>query len=387
MINFTPVLPLPPKRAAEVLGQQLVDYLSSGEFQPGGTFLSDHELMRLTGLSRNTVRKALETLRRAGWIEREFGRGTFIGPRVAIRVPARNSELRVGSAVRLAVAMYCARSHIDWYTNGVLGGMDHCASQHTISLELLGMSGDPHQLLRRMQVSRPNALVCLGGEIEQAYLIAQADRMGIPSVVVGLKLYDLDLPTVCQDDRQGIRLAVEYLAQRGHSRIGLISLTTPDLGVVRIRQGYFDALAQSGAVAEENGICWLSHEAEISEGTAAIAQYLDRWRPTAVVLGMGIVACRMAPLVQQGKLRIPRDLSVISNGNYPEVASCLGVNKATSTEPPLADIGRRAVEIALAIIHKESFTRVQLLPYKIQEGLTVLDSKEDSQRTPHANDA
>ena len=52
--------------------------LQSGEYQPGDKFPTDDELCREYGLSRGTVRRAVEMLISAGLLRREQGRGTFI---------------------------------------------------------------------------------------------------------------------------------------------------------------------------------------------------------------------------------------------------------------------------------------------------------------------
>ena len=52
--------------------------IQSGEFQAGDKFPTDDELCQEYGLSRGTVRRAVEMLITAGLLRREQGRGTFI---------------------------------------------------------------------------------------------------------------------------------------------------------------------------------------------------------------------------------------------------------------------------------------------------------------------
>ncbi len=70
------------------LGRSLLRRIRSGEWQPGQQIPSERELMALTGLSRDTVRKGLDDLVRQGVLDRVQGRGTFVaargpGPRLA----------------------------------------------------------------------------------------------------------------------------------------------------------------------------------------------------------------------------------------------------------------------------------------------------------------
>ena len=52
--------------------------IQSGEFQPGDKFPTDDELCQEYGLSRGTVRRAVEMLITSGQLRREQGRGTFL---------------------------------------------------------------------------------------------------------------------------------------------------------------------------------------------------------------------------------------------------------------------------------------------------------------------
>lgn len=58
----------------------LVQRIQSGEFQPGDQFPTEEALCALYGLSRGTVRRALELLVQDNWLRREQGRGTFVTP-------------------------------------------------------------------------------------------------------------------------------------------------------------------------------------------------------------------------------------------------------------------------------------------------------------------
>jgi GntR family transcriptional regulator len=70
------------------LYQQLKEFLNerieSGEWQPGHQLPTEVQLSSEFGVSRVTVRQAMELLARQGLVERKQGRGTFVGrPKVA----------------------------------------------------------------------------------------------------------------------------------------------------------------------------------------------------------------------------------------------------------------------------------------------------------------
>src|SRR5882757_1564879 len=84
--------PFPSRKAFAALRKRLEDQLSGGGFSAGDPFPSDADLVRTTGLSRDTVRKALSELSREGWIERRHGLGTFVGPRADLPISRRIGE-------------------------------------------------------------------------------------------------------------------------------------------------------------------------------------------------------------------------------------------------------------------------------------------------------
>jgi DNA-binding GntR family transcriptional regulator len=96
----------------------LRDQIAGGQLLPGDRLPSEAELCVRYGVSRATVRQALEALDREGWIERTPGRGTFLrnpGSPIQPQRPGRarihwtefagkgaaraGTELRFGSAV------------------------------------------------------------------------------------------------------------------------------------------------------------------------------------------------------------------------------------------------------------------------------------------------
>jgi len=99
----------------------LRDQIAGGQMQPGDRFPTEAELCARFGVSRATVRQALDALTQEGWIDRTPGRGTFLRTPHSPAPPppgrARHSwrdyaghgaarpgtELRFGSAVPPAI--------------------------------------------------------------------------------------------------------------------------------------------------------------------------------------------------------------------------------------------------------------------------------------------
>ncbi len=75
-----------PRARRQPLYDQLVDTLTERieqEYRPGDLLPSERELSEHYGLSRTTVRLALQELERLGMVVRQHGRGTFVADRSA----------------------------------------------------------------------------------------------------------------------------------------------------------------------------------------------------------------------------------------------------------------------------------------------------------------
>src|SRR5947207_3288797 len=69
------------KQLADLLRQQI----TTGELAPGAPVPSETTLMQRYGISRNTVRLAIQLLRSEGRVVTEHGRGTYVRPRQPVR--------------------------------------------------------------------------------------------------------------------------------------------------------------------------------------------------------------------------------------------------------------------------------------------------------------
>jgi GntR family transcriptional regulator, arabinose operon transcriptional repressor len=349
--------PFLSRKASSSLRDQLVTYLRSGTAGVGEPFFSDAHLMKLSGLSRKTVRRALDELQRDGWIERRPGRGSYIGPRVSAPIMSRPSE-GARTTVRLAVLAFgMAHNAPDWYSQGVLAGIDDVAVEHAVSIELLG-NPDITVLSRRLAQSRPDVLAVLPSTNQHVYAVAEATRVSIPCLLTGTRFLDLGLPTVCEDGTGGAAMAVKHLAERGHRRIGLLHRPDSAPWVFARREGYLKGLIEAGIEPDERLICWVAGERDFAGWAEQIQRYLDLYKPTALLLTSGMLVNAMGELQKHTGLQVPRDLSIISFDQvYSDQLAHVG-RKLTTIELPLRQMGRTLGQMAREIVEKKPLQRV-----------------------------
>jgi GntR family transcriptional repressor for pyruvate dehydrogenase complex len=72
--------PIKPKRISDQVYDQLRELIYRGELRPGDQVMPERELAQSLGVSRTTVRNALNKLVALGLLEQKQGQGTFVRP-------------------------------------------------------------------------------------------------------------------------------------------------------------------------------------------------------------------------------------------------------------------------------------------------------------------
>jgi len=373
--------PLPARRSAEALREQIVEFFVSAKPAVGERFLSDYELARAAGLSKPTIRKALEDLCREGWIERRNGLGTFVGPRAGLPITPRRATLDpTKRLVRLAVLVHTlGDARADWYSPGVLGGLDDVAHELCICIELLGhRDGDFKAVSQRLTQTRPDLLALTAPQIKYAPLIGESRRLGIPCIGTGTFLTELGVPTVYEDGAAGASAAVKHLVDAGHKKIGFVQFDLALPWVFQRRRGYVEGLRNAGLETDDRYVLWLSSKDDVNQQAAQLHAFLRTSGVTAIVAGSFWPLMSLAPLVKSGAVRVPRDLSVVTFDQHPDAIEWLGGVEPTVVQLPLRDMGRALARMARACVDGQDVPPATVLPCELKTGASVSAPRDES---------
>ncbi len=157
-----------------------------------------------------------------------------------------------------------------------------------------------------------------------------------------------DRPSIIPDDEMGGYTQAKYLLQRGHRRIGIVTLI-PELEATRLRgQGMRRAFAEAGVAFDDALEVRGVHGALGSEFLVAYdvtREILSRPnRPTAIICGTDQLAMQVYFAAGSLGLTIPDDLSVIGFDDLRLISETL-YPQLTTVALPYYEIGRRAVEV------------------------------------------
>ena len=152
------------------------------------------------------------------------------------------------------------------------------------------------------------------------------------------------LPSVVIDDRNGGRIATEYLMSLGHERIAFIGEPERNpFGFVSSRNreaGFADALADAGIALDRRYMKYVPHDRTAARQLAGELITMPK-PPTAVVAASDVQAFGVIDAAQLSGNAVPRDVSVIGYDDI-DLASYSGL---TTVRQPLEASGQRGSDI------------------------------------------
>ncbi len=93
-----PLQPIKPKNISDQVFEQIRELIFRGQLKPGEQILPERELSEAMGVSRTTVRNAINKLVVLGLLEHKQGQGTFV----------RSPDTRIGNPVAAAMEVHDA---------------------------------------------------------------------------------------------------------------------------------------------------------------------------------------------------------------------------------------------------------------------------------------
>jgi len=343
--------------------QILREAIASGRFA-GERLPTEVELAEQLGVSRETVRRATETLQREGLVVKFRRKGTFTrSPGMALQLPAAQSTL-VGY---LQADFLASSGEAEAVTRAMSGLMIQGAIEEAgkAGFELIVRRAPQAQMGKAFQRLSSSARLC--GVIFASYgeekLLRHVAGLGLPTVLLD---HDLNLPrvsTVRDDSFEGARQAVGHLAGLGHRRIGFIHWHRTDLNPWR-QSGYRQGLREA-KLPRRRAWEWT---AELTEaGAAEVAQKLLKQtpRPTGLLCFNNSLARLIIEAVQRQGLRVPQDLSVMGCGGEE-------VPDLTCYQVDWYGMAQRAVQTLVRAIETKGETPEHVVfPHQLRRGQTT----------------
>jgi DNA-binding LacI/PurR family transcriptional regulator len=268
------------------------------------------------------------------------------------------SSLASGRLNRVAVLLSGPLS--SWFNGSLLDAT--YAALHDRGQELLiyrTLSRDERDAFFATLPARRNADALIVGSLELTATQRQRlQALGMPLVFVNQR--HAGAASVAVDDAAGAEVAAQHLVNLGHRRVAYVGYAHDPSGrpsSARRLIGYRAAMAAARVPARDRREILTARE---GDGDDVVSQLLGAPRPpTALLVESDDLAMQVLAALWRVGLRTPADISVVGFDGH-AMAETLGL---TTMAQPVAELGRRAAELALDLAaHKAPRRRTFTLP-------------------------
>lgn len=303
---------------------------------------TEAELVKMYGVSRQTVRVCLDILREEGIIRSLQGSGSYyIG-----NDSFHEKTMRVG-----VITTYIS----DYIFPSILRGIEETLTSNSYSLMLNATNNSvstENQILLSLNNRSIDGLIVEGTKTAlpnpNSSFYYKLAAMNIPVVFIHGYYSNLkhdNIIHVVTDDYRGGCLVTEHLADIGHTSIGSLFKSDDIQGINRY-SGYIDTLSRRGISMNDSNVMWFtteSRETMLNESNPSLISLINNC--TAIVCYNDEIAVRLGSILK----RLPNTVRAIGSFD-----SCLrpdiqGID-FFSIEHPKGELGVTAVKKLLNMI-------------------------------------
>ncbi len=314
--------------------------------------VSIKDIAKAAGVSPSTVSRALRDHPRISQQTKEYICRLAVEMGYTPSAVARSLVTRRTMTIGLVLP-----SVSDPFLSQVVLGVEEVALDNGYRVFLCSFYNDPVQersIVDAFLEHRVDGIVVTSSRLDTAYTALQ-EQLGIPIVLTNCREYAYSVST---DNLHGGRLAVDYLLQLGHTRIGYIA-TDPQKQANRSRlAGYRQALQERG-IAFDPALVGVG-DGRAEGGKRGMQQLLAlNPPPTAVFCYNDMTAIGAAAALREAGLRVPDDVSLVGFDDIDWAA--YSNPPLTTVRQPRRELGRRAMQMLLELLAgEESPTKVVL---------------------------
>lgn len=329
------------------LSNTIKEQLAKGVYKPGDRLPSMDDLAKEFSINKITVRKALTELIADGLIYSIPAQGTYVSEPQQ-EEPRATNRLRTISLYSTEIIL----NDIGPYHMEMLNGLRQEISKLDASLVLLHSENarTPAEALNLIKRSEADAMVYLG-PIDPTilrYLI----KNGPPAIILDNNLNDISVDTICVDNKEAGKTAMEHLLGLGHKNMAAVS-GPEDHPVSEARlQGVQEAINEFGISKVQLNIIPDNFTRE--GGEEATKEILKSTKKPSAILYFNdeMAVGGLQALYRDTDLKVPDDISFISidgtmwsRGTHPPL---------TSVYIPTQQMGKLAIRHLFAKLESDS---------------------------------
>lgn len=282
------------------------EYIISERLQPNDRFLSEKELCEIHGVSRQTVRQALNCLENENIISRQRGSGTFVKGIVA-KAPVR--DMRIG-----VISTYFS----DYIFPQIVTGIESVLNEAGIAMQLSITHNQVCEEAQAIKTMIANGIQGLIVEPSKSALpnpntalYQEIKEHNIPLVFFNAKYPWADFPCAAMDDEAAGQTVTDYLFNCGHERISGIFALDDIQGHKRYGGFMKSCLAHDVRTAEKD-VMWFATAERNSIFLYSQTKLLEMLhQSTAIVCYNDKLAVNLLRFCRQNEINVPDEVSIV----------------------------------------------------------------------------
>lgn len=332
----------------ELKYQKVIDWIKeeieAGRLQPGQRLMSEQKMSEEFGLSRQTIRRAMQELVEQKVVVRVQGSGTYVG--------AVTSKARGKKHMNIAVVSTFYESYI---FPPILKGIERTLSRGGYAMQvsftdnliqneanvlkmILKKDNIDGIIIEPSKGALPNPNIKYYKEIQDRH---------IPIIFFNDIYPAVQAPCVRMDDQMVAKKATQLLLDAGHEKIAAIFKADDGQGHRRYL-GFLNAMEKIEVRTNPNYVVWI--DTAMQRGLKKLEGYLIKRIEgcTGLVCYNDEVAMQMIDIALKYGIRVPEDLSVVSidDSDLSEICKV----PFTSFPHPKEKLGEKVAENLLKII-------------------------------------
>ena len=374
MKDGNPTVPIIDKKSPEPLYEQvkryIIDGINSGLFKPNQRIYSESEFSSRFGISRLTVRKALDDLLHQGMLFKIQGKGTFVeDPRKLKNVSSIQGKPTIGM-----IALTLENPLV----SQMIAGIEQVLYKRGFQLIFSHSNRDQAIEEEKIETLRNNGVegIILYPSDREAddRTLRKAIEDRFPLVLIDRYLEEYEISSVTSDNFTGGYKITEHFIEHGYKNIGFFA--PPHAGVTSILErfkGYCQALKDNGMPLKDSLV---ENQVNISVPKDSLGdwrQHKERMRHylksnkdvEAVFVDNDYFAMAFYNVCHELGMRIPEDIAIAGFDDDVGVSNL--IPPLTTVRQDGLEIGRKAAEMLLEMIkHGDWKERHIVIPIELK---------------------
>lgn len=235
----------------------------------------------------------------------------------------------------------------------VIKGFETAASERGLELLLCNTEYQPERMaaaIDKMLGENVRGVALMTSTFEEKHLKALA-RQRIPVVALSVGPHSPQARKLEIDFSTGMLQGIDHLAALGHRRFGIISGPLQIGSAATTRDAFLNALAQRDLSAAHVIECNYRVDGAMS-AVRSLLSHSDL--PTALLCGNDLIALGAISALQEAKLRVPEDLSVVGVDDI--IFARLASPPLTTIHVPREELGKIGFEMLDRMRHPSKGT-------------------------------